>query len=698
MPDYNGYQRAFDRAGIPVTFEPGYLNRGHGDIPANKIRFIVLHHTAGSLNDQGQINVVRDGTNGLKGPLSQIVLKHRDGLPHVIAAGVSWHAYGEINFRGVPAGSGNYYSLGIEAVSTGLRDDWSPAQRENYPKVVAALLVDLGLDENAWIFHRTYQPRTKPDPAFWTQKQMQDGITYWYHKIKSGATNVPTKTAIEDMAEKLELGDPVTDERTCPDGVGKNRVYQGGDSIIYWTPKTPAAAVSGENLKKYAQIGYEKSILGYPITNEVKIRDEGTYQRFQKGNMYYTPRHGSKLVYGAIFEKWGETDYENGPLGYPITDELVTTDEKGRYNEFEFGTVYWSAKTGAHEVYGLIRDAFLRAGGVDTVGFPKTGERFVPDKSGKYNHFENGSVYWKVGQKKAFFVPQWVVDAWSQLGWEKGVLGFPVNDAETIDGMDTQGFEGGTIGYNADKDQTMILIDGKWQPVEIEEEKKTEPESPAPRPELKVGDFVIDYSAGVPAAADVKKAGYKGAVRYISPARDAWMKGKPMSKREFDDYKSNGLQVAFVFQNLKQDWSRGRNGGIEDAKAAKKHIEMLGVPDAVVYCAIDHNLADKSTEALKIWNSTAARYVEGFQSVMGREKTGIYANNLCISWAIEDNLGTYYWQHDWSNDVPTNGRWVRLTGVNKNAHIHQFPFRKGDNVAGIDIDRNEVLKPYFGQV
>lgn len=698
MVDYVGYQRAFDRAGIPVTFESGWQNRGHGDIPPSKIKFIVLHHTASSLNDRGAINVVRDGTNGLKGPLSQIVLKHGDGLPHVIAAGVSWHAYGEISFRGVPAGSGNYYSLGIEAVSTGLRDDWSPAQRENYPKVVAALLVDLGLDENAWIFHRTYQPRTKPDPAFWTQKQMQDGITYWYHKIKSGATNVPSKTAIEDMAEKLELGDPVTDERTCPDGIGKNRVYQGGDSIVYWTPKTPAAAVSGENLKKYAQIGYEKSILGYPITNEVKIRDEGTYQRFQKGNMYYTPRHGSKLVYGAIFEKWGETDYEKGPLGYPITDELVTTDEKGRYNEFEFGTVYWSAKTGAHEVYGLIRDAFLRAGGVDTVGFPKTGERFVPDKSGKYNHFENGSVYWKVGQKKAFFVPQWVVDAWSQLGWEKGVLGFPVNDAETIDGMDTQGFEGGTIGYNADKDQTMILIDGRWQPVEIEEEEKTESESSAPRPELKVGDIVIDYSAGVPSAADVKKAGYKGAVRYISPAREAWMKGKPMSKREFDDYKSNDLQVAFVFQNLKQDWSRGRDGGIEDAKAAKKHIEMLGVPDAVVYCAIDHNLADKSTDALKIWNSTAARYVEGFQSVMGREKTGIYANNLCISWAIEDNLGTYYWQHDWSNDVPSNGRWVRLTGVNKNAHIHQFPFRKGDSVAGIDIDRNEVLKPYFGQV
>ena len=698
MADYTGYERAFKRAGIPVTFESGWQNRGHGDIPAEKIRGIVLHHTAGSLNDQGQINVVRDGTNGLKGPLSQIVLKHSDGLPHVIAAGVSWHAFGEIAWRGIPAGSGNYYTLGIEAVSSGVRDDWSKAQRENYPKVVAALLVDLGLDERAWIFHRDYQPRSKIDPAFWTAKQMQDGVSYWYHKIKNGTATAPTKTAIEDLADRLNLGKPVTDERTCPDGIGKNRVYQDGKTIVYWTPQTPAAAVGGENLKKYSQIGYEKSVLGYPITNEVKIRDNGTYQRFQKGNIYYTPKYGSKLVYGSIFNRWGELDYEKGPLGYPITDELTASDGKGRYNEFEFGTVYWSAKTGAHEVHGLIRSAFENAGGLEKVGYPLTGERDVPNKTGKYNHFENGSIYWKKGQKKAFFVPKWVVNVWANLGWENSVLGYPINDVERIDGIDQQAFEAGTIGYDKEKDQTLIRIDGKWEPVQVTEptEKKTEPKSP--RPELKVGDIVIDYSAGVPAAADVKKAGYKGAVRYISPARDAWMKGKPMSKREFDDYRSNGLQVAFVFQNLKQDWSRGRDGGIEDAKAAKKHIEMLGVPDAVVYCAIDHNLADKSTDAIKIWNSTAARYIEGFQSVMGREKTGIYANNLCISWAIEDNLGTYYWQHDWSNDIPVNGRWTRLTGVNKNAHIHQFPFRKGDNVAGIDIDRNEVLKPYFGQV
>lgn len=698
MADYLGYKRAFDRAGIPVSFEPGWDQRGHGDIGgagSNSIKFIVLHHTAGSLNDSGQINVVKNGTNGLAGPLSQIVLKHADGLPHIIASGVSWQAFGEIGFRGVPAGSGNYHSLGIEAVSSGVRDDWSKAQRENYPKVVAALLVDLGLDEKAWIFHRTYQPKSKIDPAFWTPKHMQDGISYWYHQIKSG-TVAPKTTAIEDLADKLKLGKAVTDERNCPDGVGKNRVYNDGKAIAYWTPQTPAAAVVGENLKKYSHIGYEKSVLGYPVTNEVKIRDSGTYQRFQRGNMYYTPRYGSKLVYGSIFTKWGELEYEKGPLGYPITDEVTVTEGKGAYSEFELGIIYWSAKTGSHEVYGRIRDAFKENGGLEKVGYPTTGEREVPTKTGKYNHFENGSIYWKKGQKKAIFVPKWVVNVWADLGWENGILGYPVGEVETVDGIQQLGFEAGTIGYNKSKDETLLRIDGKWEPI-----KKLSP-APLPQPpankvEARVNDLFIDYAAMIPMASEVKAKGFVGAMRYISPARASWMKGKPLGKKELDDYKANNMQVGFIWQNQKNDWTAGYVGGVADAKAAQKKMEELGHPNAVIYCAIDNNLAEWSAEAINVWNKTASEYVKGFQSILGKDRTGIYGNYLIISWAIEDKLGTYFWQHNWTNRDSTKSGGPLIKEIHPAAHLNQYEIDiKG--VLAESIDRNRVLKPYFGQV
>lgn len=689
MADYLDYERAFKRAGLPYSFEPAWNQRGHGDIPTSKIKFIVAHHTAGG-NDAGDLRSVRDGTNGLKGPLSQILFK-RDGSAHVVASGVSWHAFGEIGFRGVPAGSGNYYSIGIEGVSKGTYDDWTPAQRKNYPRLIAALLVDIGLDDRAWITHRRYQPRSKIDPVAMTEEWLQKEITRHYNDIK-GIKNAPVKSAIEVLAESLKLGAPTTDERVNPDKIGRNRIYQDGKTIVYWTPQTPAAAVGGDNLEKYAKIGYEKSILGYPVTSEVKIRDEGTYQRFQKGNMYYTPKYGSKIVHGAIFNKWGDLKYENGPLGYPITDELVAADEKGRYNEFEFGTLYWSPDTGAHEIHGLIRDAFKNAGGLEKVGYPKTDERETPDKSGMYNHFENGSIYWKKGRPEAVFVPKWVINVWAQLGWEQGKLGYPAGDVITADGIEQQGFEGGSIGYDTKNDKTMISIDGKWEDVE------TVPLPAAPvsnKVEAKIGDLFIDFSAGVPSAKEVKSKGFKGAMRYISPARDAWMKGKPLRKEELDDYKANDMQVGFIWQNMKNDWTAGYVGGVADARAAQKKMEELGHPDAVIYCAIDNNLAQTSKDALGVWNKTAAEYVKGFQSVIGKERTGVYANYFVISWAIEDKLGTYYWQHNWTNTNSQTGQLERR--VHPEAHIHQYEIDI-NGVLPFGIDRNRVLKPYFGQV
>lgn len=187
MSDYLGYERAFKNAGIAYDVEPGAYQRGHGDL--NDVRFIVLHHTAGG-NNAGDIRIVRDGRPDLEGPLSQIVLQ-RNGKPRIMAVGVCWHAYGTIAFREVPAGSGNYYSIGVEGVSNG-RDDWTPEQREMYPKVVAALLFDMkmvegkNVDERAWIFHRDYQPGEKIDPVGFTAKYMQDGISAFWRQLEKG--------------------------------------------------------------------------------------------------------------------------------------------------------------------------------------------------------------------------------------------------------------------------------------------------------------------------------------------------------------------------------------------------------------------------------------------------------------------------------------------------------------------------------
>ena len=100
---------------------------------------------------------------------------------------------------------------------------------------------------------------------------------------------------------------------------------------------------------------------------------------------------------------------------------------------------------------------------------------------------------------------------------------------------------------------------------------------------------VIDFSAGVPSGRSVKAAGYGGAVRYVSPPREPWMKGKMISRAEVADYEAAGLALAFVWQYGgadDPDVMRGYAGGMADGQAAKKALEDLGRAGWPVFSAV----------------------------------------------------------------------------------------------------------------
>jgi hypothetical protein len=58
---------------------------------------------------------------------------------------------------------------------------------------------------------------------------------------------------------------------------------------------------------------------------------------------------------GPVRDKWAELGWEQSFLGYPLTDEMPTPDGIGRYNHFSGGSIYWHPDTGAHEVPGAIQ-------------------------------------------------------------------------------------------------------------------------------------------------------------------------------------------------------------------------------------------------------------------------------------------------------------------------------------------------------
>src|ERR1700722_9631111 len=90
------------------------------------------------------------------------------------------------------------------------------------------------------------------------------------------------------------LGMPASPEATAPDGVGKYRQYARGS--IYWHPLTGAHGVIGLILQRWAELGFEKSYLGYPISEEIGTFDGGgRVSKFQGGELIWhaAPNKGS---------------------------------------------------------------------------------------------------------------------------------------------------------------------------------------------------------------------------------------------------------------------------------------------------------------------------------------------------------------------------------------------------------------------
>lgn len=66
-------------------------------------------------------------------------------------------------------------------------------------------------------------------------------------------------------------------------------------------------------------------------------------------------------------------------------------------------------------------------GGSGPLGLPLTDETVAPDGRGRYNHFEHGSIYW-TDRTGPMMVRGTVRDRWAASGWERGPLGYPVQD------------------------------------------------------------------------------------------------------------------------------------------------------------------------------------------------------------------------------------------------------------------------------
>jgi len=135
-------------------------------------------------------------------------------------------------------------------------------------------------------------------------------------------------------------------EMNTTDGHGRCRDFEGGS--IYWKPETGAHEVHGYIRIKWAQLGGTRGFLGFPLTDELGAPDgHGRYNHFEGGCIYWKPETHAHEVHGAIKDKWASMGWERSRLGYPISDEKKTSDGRGRFSDFEGGTILWTPERGA---------------------------------------------------------------------------------------------------------------------------------------------------------------------------------------------------------------------------------------------------------------------------------------------------------------------------------------------------------------
>lgn len=186
------------------------------------------------------------------------------------------------------------------------------------------------------------------------------------------------------------LGLPTDDERPLPDGRGRLQTFQNGS--LYWTPQTGVQAVRGAILEDWGRQGYERGPAGYPIAPEIQTPNKaGAVQAFENGPFYYNEKTGVHRVQGLIFGKYAQMGYENSWLGFPVAEEEPLKD-LGRFSRFEGGNVYWSPVSGAWAVQnGSVMDAWRDAGYENgKLGYPISDQFPIP--GGVQQNFQAGFI------------------------------------------------------------------------------------------------------------------------------------------------------------------------------------------------------------------------------------------------------------------------------------------------------------------
>ncbi|CAB0518743.1 hypothetical protein FRC0126_01667 [Corynebacterium diphtheriae] len=84
----------------------------------------------------------------------------------------------------------------------------------------------------------------------------------------------------------------------------------------------------------------------------------------------------------------------------------------------------------------------------------------TPEKTGRYNHFQGGSIYWS-SASGTHIISGPIREFWGSLGWERSSLKFPTGEQYSAGGGVKQDFQGGSIQYFEPTGKALAAFDNK---------------------------------------------------------------------------------------------------------------------------------------------------------------------------------------------------------------------------------------------
>lgn len=186
----------------------------------------------------------------------------------------------------------------------------------------------------------------------------------------------------------------------------------------------------------------------------------------------------------------------------------------------------------------------------------------------------------------------------------------------------------------------------------------------------------VDWSYGNISGTDLKQADKSFVCRYLStdPAKN-------LSEGEAVTYSRQGIDLVVVWESGFNNAALGFSQGQIDANHALAQAKSLGKPtDAPIFFAVDFDAAGPEV----------ASYFKGVASILGIDRSGIYAGLDAVEYILDHKIVRWAWQtYAWSNHKWDKRAYLKQTLISlEGAELH---------LGGIAVDYDKSTRAQFGQ-